>query len=606
MNLLLRIPVVSLLVLASFSIRAASLLPETTAQKAKAADACVIADVVFQHSEPIEGNVHTRFVFRTHEALKGQAPDYFEAHTPGGEWGDFMHDDSRRAKLASGQRYLLFLEVDGEVLRIRDGFAGAIPNDEVFLQDIQAIRANAQGGADLSDFAEEPISVSASVTADGLLNSGNGPFRYILADQGRAIPVIADVSTLPSGITSEQALTALQNALNAWEAVCSIRFNLQGTETFTQSADDYSSSDGMVIRVQMHDNFNKISNASSTLGFGGSSFSVNLGGGGTVNGKAFNRANYGYVVLDHPKSTLEDPVALEEVLTHEIGHVIGLAHSSETFPESDANLREAIMYFQAQDDGRGADVRSYDTTTILQSYAVNLPPYSFDQKIRVTTYDLSETLQNPEVNQVVMEGFDQNGDALSFVVDSSSSGAGSFSQNGNTITFTPANEYADSIVQDPNTQSFGILEGHFTDGVNKSATIEVWIIALLRDTRPSGAPDGIPDSWNNTHYGNITGPGDTADTDLDGYNTLQEYRIDSDPTDANSNLSITGFTPGAIQWVGRRFDLYRIQTRSDLTTGDWTTIRLDSESENLSTFTSDELPEAAGGEALFYRIERVE
>jgi len=378
MNLLLRIPVVSLFLLASLSIRASSLLPATIVQQAQASDACVIADVVFQHTEPIDGSVFTRFVFRTQMVLKGQAPDYFEAHTPGGEWGNVMYNDSRRAKLISGERYLLFLDVEDDVLLIRDGFAGAIPNDRVFIQDVQDIRDHSQGGVDLSDFAEESVAVAASVTADGLLNSGNGPFRYSLADQGRPIPVIADVSTLPSGITEQQALTALQNALDAWEAVCTVRFKLQGTETFTQSADDYSSSDGQVIRIQMHDNFSKISNASNTLGFGGSSFFVNLGAGGTVGTKGFNPASHGYVVLEHTQSTLEDPVALEEVLAHELGHVIGLAHSSETNPEPDASLREAIMYFQIHDDNRGAAIQTYDTTTVLQAYYCHQHPWRLD------------------------------------------------------------------------------------------------------------------------------------------------------------------------------------------------------------------------------------
>ena len=458
-----RLSAIGLFVLSSLPNQAASLLPETPAQKAAAADACIIADVVFQNSVKIQGTVHTSFVFRTHQSLKGVAPDYFEAFTPGGEWGDEVINDSRRAKLVTGERYLLYLTVEGgaiPLLLIRDGFAGAIPNDSVFLPEIEAIQAHAAGGIDLSDFAHEPIAVAASVTSDGLLNSGNGRLRYTYPDQGKEVPVIADVSTRPAGITEQQALTALQNALDAWEAVCTIRFDLQGTETFSQSADDFDSGDGLFIRVQFHDNFNKISNASSTLGFGGSGFSLDLGGGGTVNGKEFNPVNYGHVVLDHPKGTLEDPVALEEVLTHEIGHVICMAHSSETFPETDASLREAIMYFQAHDDGRGADIRSYDTTTILQSYPVDLPPYSLDQKIVVTTIPNGWALDNPEVNQVVMEGFDQNGDLLSFVVESSTTNNGTFSQNGNVITFTPSGFIGDVDVENPETTFYDRLQGN--------------------------------------------------------------------------------------------------------------------------------------------------
>jgi len=180
------------------------------------------------------------------------------------------------------------------------------------------------------------------------------------------------------------------------------------------------------------------------------------------------------------------------------------------------------------------------------------------------------------------------------------------SQNRNVITYTHEAYFGDSGVSNPETQYSDRLIGHFSDGVNKSSSVQVRIIGFRSDFYPINNPDGIPDSWNNTYYNNDTGPGATADTDLDGYNTLQEYRQDSDPTNATSNISITGVAPGGIQWVGRRFDLYRIQTRTDLLSGDWTTFRLDTETEDIPTFTSEDLPEAANGGAIFYRVERVQ
>jgi hypothetical protein len=51
---------------------------------------------------------------------------------------------------------------------------------------------------------------------------------------------------------------------------------------------------------------------------------------------------------------------LAEILTHELGHTIGIGHSSESVDETSAVLKDATMYFRAHFDGRGATLRSND------------------------------------------------------------------------------------------------------------------------------------------------------------------------------------------------------------------------------------------------------
>jgi len=64
---------------------------------------------------------------------------------------------------------------------------------------------------------------------------------------------------------------------------------------------------------------------------------------------------------------------LAEAITHELGHLLGLAHSSERNDESDPLLRDAAMYFRAHFDGRCADIRSDDAAGVRFLYPTELP-----------------------------------------------------------------------------------------------------------------------------------------------------------------------------------------------------------------------------------------
>lgn len=99
----------------------------------------------------------------------------------------------------------------------------------------------------------------------------------------------------------------------------------------------------------------------------------------TIGHLTFSRLLEGDLILNNGIEcvTTAHPLLLEEVLTHEFGHDIGLGHSSERFDEPDPLLRNASMYFIAHNDGRGSALQRDDSDAIRFLYAGRNGPLVF-------------------------------------------------------------------------------------------------------------------------------------------------------------------------------------------------------------------------------------
>jgi hypothetical protein len=149
-----------------------------------------------------------------------------------------------------------------------------------------------------------------------------GPFRYLYAP---AVDVQAGGQPgLPGG-----GFAQVQTAIARWNSIGSSFRYINGTANAPPRCSAQMLGSGRVT-ITFMDPCGEMSDSGGTLALGGSYFVP--GEGGTFNGQTFDRAIEGFIVNnDSPLalSYLMNPGCFEDIQTHELGHVLGLNHSSD-------------------------------------------------------------------------------------------------------------------------------------------------------------------------------------------------------------------------------------------------------------------------------------
>jgi hypothetical protein len=534
-----------------------------------------------------DGVIQTRAFIRVDESFKGKLPRVVKVVNEGGVVGDVGMLDGYNPQLKVGDEKVLFVsrQHNGR-LTASHGVLSCLRSEETVLKQLRSKRAGNGKTVDLTDQASD-IDVAMgdstinggapSSTAPGLSTHSDGlGSRFVATDQGLPIQYLIDADALPAGVTLPQATNAVYQALNAWSAVANVKFQFIGFQSFGVAATTISTNDGK-LRVQLHDLYNSITSG-SVLGRGGRVFNTTKvsGSGWTTGGNVasndFHASTCGFLVLKHTATEMQNPVNMAEVLCHEFGHVLGLAHSSETFPETNSLLANATMYFQIHGGGRGATLGAYDPPIVRGAYPTNnTPPFTIPRIINAVTYrDIGFVV--PGVNEVEMRGYDLQSTNLTLVLTNVSGGGGSFTQlSGNRVRFVPDGFYSGAHKDPAGNSYYTLIYARVTDGTNASPYVMIRVLGFDADY----FEEGIPSNWMTQYFGDFdpdAGPNRhaTDDYDGDGLTNLQEFLLGTNPTDKASNLHFSSISSSQLQWEATAYEPYELQTTTNFTT--WTRV----------------------------------
>jgi hypothetical protein len=346
------------------------------------------------------GRIETRVTLAVETTIKGRVVgDTVVLHQPGGQVGDrgvYIHG---APEFVIGENVLVFLrrtargrlQVNGLALglyHIETGAAGArravrtVPTTDA--RDLDEFVAHLRGlaGPGPADTYRSPAADEESATDDDPVTARftllgppeQAPARWFEPDAGLPVAIRLVNNDAALGRRASEDLVA--QAFAAWSDVPSASIVLTNGDGGVRAGSVAGGVCDDVSQIQFEDPLDEIPNLSArcsgVLAVGGFCTSRETT---RVSGRTFLRISEGDATINNgvgeclcrqtPERCTTD---LLETVAHEIGHAIGLGHSSESRTEPNRVLREALMYAFAHHDGRGAALNQDDIDAVTFVY----------------------------------------------------------------------------------------------------------------------------------------------------------------------------------------------------------------------------------------------
>jgi hypothetical protein len=391
---LFRSLLVPLLLLASVA-HATVFAPVDDATMVRASDLVVVGNVTAVDAvEEPDGRIVTRTTLAVDRVLKGRARRAsLVVTTPGGRVGDRTVVVYGSPSFHPGEAVLVYLQrtVQGE-LRPRalamsvywlSTAADGTPQAER-LAPFHEVRPLAELTATIAALSPDTTADGGSVTVPAPtpvvehFTFLGPPFsRWFEPDSGQ--PVRYRMANADDTLGQAGSDVVVDAAFAAWTNVPTATIVLErGSMTPTAPSVAGGHCDGNSV-VQFNDPFNEIP---ALMGCGGvlavGGFCNDASQSKVVNGTTFERISEGDLTVNNGLGSCLMQSGYEEIVTHEVGHTIGLGHSSDNPNEPNPTLRDATMYFLAHLDGRGATLMSDDIAGVSAIYPSMTDPNDLD------------------------------------------------------------------------------------------------------------------------------------------------------------------------------------------------------------------------------------
>ncbi len=314
---------------------------------------------------PERHRIYTVTTLAVIEDFTGQPGNTIEVWELGGRVGDDVMYVGGAVKFTVGTDVLVCLErgprglrnvamnlskfdvvvgVQGGVQLQRDlrdtnvvGGAAAAPRT---LQSFRQLAATVTGRASIRYQAPQGAALRLE---DSFTKLGGEPgIRWREADTATPVTYYRNTAAA-SPLVSGDSTAEIQASLAAWTNLASAAITLQfgGTTAQADPHGPWGALPGPVGVISYEDPSNEISG--STLAIGGGFGTA--GNGGTINGTVFDRFTSAYVIFQNAANldtSFKQSLNFSRVMTHEIGHTIGLGHTQQD--GSIANATSNIMY----------------------------------------------------------------------------------------------------------------------------------------------------------------------------------------------------------------------------------------------------------------------